>query len=46
MALIEQRLAALGLVLPPAVEAPAGMVFPFQFVRIVGNRAFIAGHGP
>lgn len=46
MATIEQRLAALGLVLPPAVEAPAGMVFPFQFVRIVGTRAFIAGHGP
>ena len=46
MALIEQRLAALGLVLPPAVEAPPGVVFPFQFVRIVGDRAFIAGHGP
>lgn len=46
MPLIEERLAALGLVLPPAVKAPPGVVFPFQFVRIVGNRAFIAGHGP
>ncbi len=46
MALIEQRLAALGLVLPPPVAAPPGIVFPFQFVRILGNRAFIAGHGP
>ncbi len=46
MAVIEQRLADLGLVLPPEVRAPPGIVFPFQFVRIVGDRAFIAGHGP
>lgn len=46
MALIEQRLADLGLTLPPPVEAPPGMAFPFRFVRIVGDRALIAGHGP
>jgi len=44
MAKIEQRLAALGLVLPPPVKPPPGVVLPFQFVRILGNRAFISGH--
>lgn len=46
MARIEQRLSALGLVLPPAVQAPAGVLLPFRFVRLVGSRAFISGHGP
>jgi len=46
MAKIEQRLAALGLVLPPPFEPPAGVVLPFEFVRVVGRRAFISGHGP
>jgi enamine deaminase RidA (YjgF/YER057c/UK114 family) len=46
MAKIEQRLSALGLMLPPPVKAPSGVVLPFQFVRIVGNRAYISGHGP
>jgi len=46
VARIEQRLSALGLVLPPAVQAPAGVVLPFSFIRLVGNRAFISGHGP
>ncbi|MFZ6644978.1 RidA family protein [Undibacterium sp. TJN25] len=43
---IEERLAALGLVLPPAVTPPPGVELPFQFVRVVGNRAIISGHGP
>ncbi len=46
MGTIEERLAALGLVLPPAPTPPAGMRFPFEFVRIVGDRALISGHGP
>lgn len=46
MARIEQRLQALGLVLPPPLQPPSGMVFPFQFVRVVGRRALISGHGP
>lgn len=46
MARIEQRLTALGLVLPPPLKVPAGIVLPFAFVRVVGRRAFIAGHGP
>ncbi len=46
MAKIEQRLAALGLPLHQAVQAPAGVVLPFQFVRVIGTRAFISGHAP
>jgi len=44
MAKVEQRLAALGLVLPPPVKPPPGVVLPFRFVRIIGSRAFISGH--
>jgi len=43
---IEDRLRALGLVLPPATQPPAGIRLPFQFVRISGRRALISGHGP
>ena len=46
MARIEERLAARGLILPAPVKLPSGVVLPFQFVRVVGRRAFIAGHGP
>jgi len=42
---IEERLSALGLILPPAVVPPPGAKLPFQFVRIVGSRAVISGHG-
>lgn len=43
---IENKLAALGLVLPPPMQAPAGVVLPFRFVHLVGKRAIISGHGP
>ena len=46
MARIESRLSELGLVLPPPLTPPPGVVLPFQFVRIVGRRALISGHGP
>ena len=46
MADIESKLSALGLVLPPQLTPPAGVVLPFAFVRIAGNRALISGHGP
>jgi len=46
MARIEQRIASLGLVLPAPLQPPAGLVLPFEFVRIVGARALISGHGP
>jgi enamine deaminase RidA (YjgF/YER057c/UK114 family) len=46
MPIVEQRLAALGLVLPPALSPPPGVVLPFAAVHIVGDRAIISGHGP
>lgn len=46
MSKIEQRLQALGLVLPPPTQPPPGVLLPFQFVRVVGHRALISGHGP
>ena len=46
MAEIEAKLNARGLLLPPPMTPPAGVRLPFQFVRVVGNRALISGHGP
>lgn len=46
MARIEAKLAALGLVLPPPLKPPPGVVLPFQFVRVSNGRVFISGHGP
>ena len=46
MSMIEERLSALGLSLPGPVIAPAGVVLPFRFVRVLGLRALISGHGP
>lgn len=46
MALVEQRLAALGFVLPPPIKTPPGVRLPFEFVRIIDTRALISGHGP
>jgi enamine deaminase RidA (YjgF/YER057c/UK114 family) len=46
MARIEERLAALGLILPRAPQIPEGVVLPFPWVRLCGNRAFVSGHGP
>src|SRR5664279_3598761 len=46
MSKIEDRLRVLGLVLPPPIQPPPGVVLPFRFVRIVGHRALISGHGP
>jgi hypothetical protein len=46
MSHIEDRLQALGLTLPQPLRAPPGVVLPFRFVRIVGQRALVSGHGP
>ena len=46
MSKVEAKLSALGLTLPPPLKPPPGVVLPFQFVRLLGNRAFISGHGP
>lgn len=42
----DDRLSELGLTLPPQVQAPAGVVLPFEFVSIRGDRAIVSGHGP
>ena len=43
---IEAKLKELGLVLPEPVKAPPGVILPFSWVRVRGNRAFISGHPP
>lgn len=44
MSIIEKKLADKGLVLPPQLKFPQGIVLPFQFVRISQTRAYISGH--
>jgi hypothetical protein len=44
--IIEERLRAMGIVLPPPVRVPEGVRLPFAPVRIVGDRAIVSGHGP
>jgi enamine deaminase RidA (YjgF/YER057c/UK114 family) len=46
MTAVEAHLEALGLVLPPPPQAPPGVRLPFQFVRLIGDRALISGHAP
>lgn len=46
MPTIEQRLSDRGLILPPPITPPPGVALPFQFVRLLGNRAIFSGHGP
>lgn len=46
MPTIEHRLSARGLILPPPITPPPGVALPFQFVRLIGNRAIFSGHGP
>lgn len=46
MPLIEDRLASLGIALPAPLKLPPGASLPFPWVRVVGQRAFISGHGP
>ncbi len=43
---IENKLAEMGLTLPPAVKAPPGVKLPFSFVRVHAGIAYISGHGP
>ncbi len=46
MSRIDLRLAELGLVLPQPLQLPPGASLPFPWVRVVGTRALISGHGP
>jgi hypothetical protein len=40
---IEAKLKAMGLELPPPLKPPPGIEFPFTWVRLRGNRAYLAG---
>lgn len=42
----EQRLTALGLVLPAPLALPAGATLRFPWVNVRGERVFVSGHGP
>lgn len=46
MSTIESKLEALGLTLPAAVKPPPGVVLPFSWVRVMGDRAYVSGHVP
>ena len=46
MSTVEKRLKNLGLVLPEPLQMPPGITLPFPWIRIVGSRALISGHGP
>lgn len=43
---IDERIEELGLILPEAFRSPTGAVYPFSWVRVRGNRAYISGHLP
>ena len=46
MPTVEERLEELGLALPEPLQMPPGVTLPFPWVRVVGSRALISGHGP
>jgi enamine deaminase RidA (YjgF/YER057c/UK114 family) len=46
MSSVEDRCRELGLVIPQPLRLPPGLSLPFPWVRVVGNRALISGHGP
>src|SRR3954464_13564416 len=46
MSSIENRCRELGLVIPQPLRLPPGVTLPFPWVRVVGTRALISGHGP
>ncbi|WP_298830535.1 RidA family protein [uncultured Piscinibacter sp.] len=44
MGKIEARIAAMGLMLPPPLQAPPGVRLPFEWVRVRGRHAYVSGH--
>ena len=43
---IDKRVRELGLILPEPFRSPTGAAYPFSWVRVRGNRAYISGHLP
>ena len=46
MTAIADRLRELRIELPDPLQLPAGVTLPFPWVRIIGSRAIVSGHGP
>ena len=44
MPIVEAKLQKLGLTLPAPLQLPPGVVLPFPWVRVRGNRGYISGH--
>ena len=44
MSRIATRIADLGLVLPATMKLPEGMILPFPWVNVRGDRAWVSGH--
>jgi enamine deaminase RidA (YjgF/YER057c/UK114 family) len=43
---VEAKLVELGLLLPGPTKTPPGLVLPFSWVRVRGDRAYVSGHVP
>jgi enamine deaminase RidA (YjgF/YER057c/UK114 family) len=43
---VEARLEEVGLVLSEPIKTPPGLVLPFSWVRVRGDRAYVSGHVP
>jgi len=43
---VEAKLVELGLVQPGPTKTPSGLVLPFSWVRVRGERAYVSGHVP
>src|SRR5215510_10772141 len=43
---IDERVRELGLILPAQFRSPTGATYPFSWVRVRNNHAYISGHLP
>lgn len=43
---IAEKIKEMGLALPEPIKLPPGMVLPFPWVHVRGNRVFVSGHAP
>ena len=43
---VAEKLTQMGLVLPAALQPPAGLVLPFAWVNVRGATVYVSGHGP
>ena len=42
----DERIKELGLVLPAPLSIPAGIEAPLAFIKVIGKRVLVSGHGP